>query len=318
MGFEDAIKNPLSWMRREPAVFLLAVINWLPGLLMLPLAFALLPTVQRLLAQSNGDFLTLLTQHGGELLQAALPFFLVGLVVLILSMLVRALVSLALAHAAAQLRDNQPLRLSDALQAAKSRWGTLIASAFFATLLFLAAFLACVLLLVLAVASVAIPVLGILLALVLGLAFLAALIAAAFGFSAAYFLLPAVVAENKGGAWDAVKSALQFVWTFKLQSIGFVIIIMLAQYALGQLGMAAFPLLALVIVLGMVSELLLQTWTGLYAAEFFFQYGGKERAITGDVLATPTTKADEDKELTAPRTPKPKPKTPVKKPAAKK
>jgi len=95
MGFENALKNPLGWMRREPAVFLLAIINWLPGLLLLPAAFTLLPTVRRLLAESNGDFTALITQHGGELLQSALPFLLVGIGVAIASMLLRALVSLA-------------------------------------------------------------------------------------------------------------------------------------------------------------------------------------------------------------------------------
>ncbi len=316
MGFEDALKNPLSWMRHTPAVFLLAVINWLPGLLLLPAAFTLLPTVRRLLAESNGDFTTLIMQHGGELLQAAIPFLLIGVVVMVASVLLRALVSLALVHAAAQMRDNKPLRLSDAFSAAKSRWGALILADLAATLLFLAAFLACVLLLVLAVASLAIPVLGILLAFLLGLAFLAALVASAVGFSAVYQLLPAVVAQDKGGAWAKVRQALEFVWKFKLQSVGFVLIIILAQYALGQLGMAGFPNLVLVITLGMLSELLLQTWTGLYAAEFFFQYAGKQtEAKFVSNTATITKEAEEKME---PTVTKPKPKIGSRKPTTKK
>ncbi|MBI2445121.1 hypothetical protein HYV43_01905 [Candidatus Micrarchaeota archaeon] len=294
MGFENALKNPLTWMRREPAVFLLAVINWLPGLLLLPAAFTLLPTVRRKLAESNGDFTALITQHGGELLQASLPFLLIGIVVLIASMLLRALVSLALVNAAAQLRQEKQLRLSDALANAKNRWGTLVVADLIATLLFIVAFLACVLLLVLAIASAAVPFVGILLALILGVAFLAALIVSAFGFSAAYQILPAVVAENKAGAWTAVKEALGFVWKFKLQSAGFVLIIFLAQYALGQVGMAGFPNLILVIGVGMLSEMLLQTWTGLYSAEFWSQYAGKPTQMqtkSPEATATPEKKA---------------------------
>jgi len=158
-------------------------------------------------------------------------------------------------------------------------------------LFFIAAVIGCVILLVLAVASLAIPVVGILLALVLGLAFFAALIVTGIGFSAAFQLLPAIVAENQDGAWTNVRNAFQFAWKYKLQTTGFVVLIVLAQYALGQLGMAAFPNLALVLLLGMLAELLLQTWVGLYAAEFYFQYNGKP----GPAPTAPISTAKETK-----------------------
>lgn len=276
MGFEDAVKNPIAWMMREPAAFLLSVIPWLSGLLLLPFALDVLPKIQVLLAQSNNDVAALLTQHGGEVLQAASPFLIVGLFVIVLGSLLRILISLALAHAATQMRLQKPLRLSDALDAAKSQWSTAVTAAIIVTLLFLAAIIACLILLLLAIASLGVPFIGILLAFVFGLAFLALLIVFGFGFTAAYLLMPPIVAQGTAGAWECVKQALGFAWTFKLQTTGFVILVALAQYGFNQVGISGLPHLWLVMILGMLSSLVLETWTGLFAAEFWWQYAASK------------------------------------------
>ncbi|GEM_PF-4636706 len=273
MGFADALKNPLSWMRQEPAVFLLTVVSWIPGLLMLPVIFSILPTVQRLLAESNNDLTVLITQHGGELFQAILPLLIIGLLVLVVSALVKVFVSLALANAAAQLHHQRPLSLTDALAAAKSRFGTLVLAALVAIALLFAAVLALVLLIFVAIAALAIPMLGILITVVLGLLFLAAVVVVGVGSTALFLLLPVQVSQTQNGAWESVKNTLTFINHYKLQTAGVVLIMVLVQMVLGQIAMAGMPHLWLIILLSMVGELALFTWTNLFAAEFWFQYG---------------------------------------------
>jgi len=278
MGFEDAIKNPLSWMRREPSILLLTVITWLPGLLLLPVVLAAIPSVQGLLAQSNNDVATLITQHGGELLQALLPVIIVGLLVLVLSAVVKVFVSLALANAAAQLRQQKPLSLSDALESAKNRVSTLVVASLVTIGLLIAAMFVLVLAVFLAVAALTIPVVGILIALLLGVLFLAALVVFGFASSAVSLLLPVMVSQSKSGGWNGVKNAYAFVNRFKLQSAGLVVIVVLVQMVFGQAAMAGMPHLWLIIAVALLAELVVFTWTNLFAAEFWFQYVGQPAA----------------------------------------
>jgi len=295
MGFEDALKKPLSWMRNEPSVFLLAVINWLPGLLMLPVIFSMLPTVQRLMTQSNNDLTVLITQHGGELFQAFLPFLLVGLVVVIISALVKVVVSLALANVASQLREQKPLSLSDSLTAAKNRWVTLALAALATTGLLIAFILVMILVVLLAVAVLVIPVLGILIALLLGLLFLSALVVFSFASSAVFILLPVIVSQTKDGAWTSVKNAFAFANRFKLQCAGLVVIVALVQTVFGQVAIAGLPHLWLVVFLSMLVELVVFTWTNLFAAELWFQYVGQPTPQAANKTAPSTPKAASEK-----------------------
>lgn len=296
MGFEDALKQPLHWMRKEPAVFLLGIILWLPGLLLLPLAFSAFPTIQRLMIESGNDVLALLTRHGGELLQALLPLLIALLIVAIVSALVKVFANLALANAVAQLRQGKPLRLTDALSEAKPRWATLVVAALMAVALMLAVVLAIILLALLTLAALTIPILGILVLIVAILIGLAALLISSVAFSAAFLLLPVIVSQRPVGAFDAVREAFSFINRLKIQSVGLWLIVIVVQSVLGQLIVAALPHLWLVLILSMLVELLTFTWANLFAAEFWFQYARSEAKPKNESASMPPSETKEKAE----------------------
>lgn len=300
MGFEDALKNPIYWMRREPAVFLLAVINWLPGLLMLPIAATTLPQVQKLLAKADNDVTVLFTRHFGELIQTILPSIVIGVIVLVAAALVKALISLALANAAVQLRESKPLRLSDALTEAKNQWARLLLAILASVALFLGVFAVIVLLFVLAFFAASAPVIGILLAIILAIAAIVVALIAAVAFSTMFLILPACIVSQNTGAQSTVKSVFEFVKAHKLQSAGLFVLVAIVQYGLGQVSFAGFPYLWIVIPMSMLVDVLASTWTGLFAAEFWFQYNAKptsasQAAKTESDSTVPDAAAKKDK-----------------------
>ncbi len=278
MGFADAIKGPLEWMWKEPAVLLAPIIGWLPGLLLFPALTPLFPYAKEALAKSSGDVFGYLKAHFSELIAVLLPLAAAILAVVILSVLANLFVSLALSEAARQKRSGGALSLGGAYSFAKGRWLRLLWACVVSFFVLLAAAIVLFIVGIAGVAAAAIPIIGWLIAAIAIIAVVLAFIVFGVAASAVFCFLPSVVAFTENTGLDAFKVSLFFARNFPGQVALLLVIFWAANAVIGQIVGAFFPILWLLVPASMVLNLVSSTWSGLTAASFWMEYGGSADA----------------------------------------
>ncbi|MBI5225975.1 hypothetical protein HY994_01910 [Candidatus Micrarchaeota archaeon] len=256
MGLEQSIKAAVAWSRREPAIYLAGVLNWIPGLVFSIVAVSAAPWIRDIIASNSKNPLSAIMAHSQEILGLIVPLLGLLVALVIVAVSAKAWVALALAHAAKQFHQGETLSLRDAFAAARKRWLSLIVAEIWLLLIVLAITLLAVLITVVLIISIV----GIIVLAILAIPAGLALIVGGIAVAAAMLFLPPILAFTESGAWDGLKSAFRFVDQHKMASAGLVLLAAMTQMILSAIVNAlGGPM-------GSVLELLVQLFVGTLSA----------------------------------------------------
>ncbi len=269
MGLENSIKTAIEWVRKEPAVLLPGLLNWIPALILSLLLIQVAPGIQAILAENPQNPIQALLSHSSELLALVLSALGILILLSIVGFVLQSIVYLTLAACAGPLRNGKELKIGEALCLARNKLGRYLG----AQLLLFLAVSSVILDLILIGVLLLISVVGIILLVLLIIPTILAFVLAIVALSALLLFLPAVIIYgNPSGAWDSIKQAWAFVDRNKMGAALLVILVMATHAVFNSIAQAAGLFGGSI--LGLLVQLVVGTLAMLVATAYWIEEKG--------------------------------------------